>query len=66
MTILCSIKRKRFIQMLLPLNGQYQNIGMLAKNEISLMRLLDLSRQQETLYNQYALIHLYQLPLLKT
>ena len=49
----------RFIKMLLPLNGQYQSIGMLAKNEISLMKSLDLSRQQETPYNQYALSHLY-------
>ena len=62
MTILSSIKRMRFIQMLLPPNGQYQSIEMLAKNENSLMKSLDLSRQQETPYNQYALIHLYQSP----
>ena len=47
----------RFIQMLLPLNGQYRSIGMLAKNVTSSKNSLDSNQQQGILYNQYAQIH---------
>lgn len=55
----------RFIQMLSPLNGRYQSIEMPVKNGTSSKIFLDLNLQQGIMYNQYAPIHSYLLPLLK-
>lgn len=65
MTILYLIENEQFIRRLSHQNDRYQSTGRPVKNDAVLNGFWGLNLLPKTLYNQYDLIHLYQLPSLK-